>query len=463
MWIRQDFTEIELGAVSMSGLAELGLDPRLLVTVRAADVDDALRTAADALACDAVGAIVLEVWGEARQLDLVASRKLTLAAQASGATCLAPRMAAEPSRRRPRPDGSCARRIRCRLLRPGAHGARRCSMRNSSATVMALLAAGSWNGNVMSAFSENRRRILSLWLPRLPIDRIKRQFYRDNAAPDNLPNIVVARQNNALQIFALDDAAARLGLDVGLPLANARAICPEVQVYDADEAADTHALNAIACWCDRFTPLVALDPPHGLFLDITGCAHLFGGEAAMMRLLCGVLTAQGFAVSAAVAGTAVCARTLTRHAHGRIVGEGEEADAVRPLPVSALGTDAAVVTGLRRAGLKTIGDVAGRARHEITARFGAGFTTLLEQALGQSDAPISPRKPLPDYIVEKRFAEAGGDRSGDLGDPVRVGLDAGRGDGPAGQGRAAAGSFFLPHRWHAPHHCGRYRTARDQG
>ncbi len=159
----------------MSGLAELGLDPRLLVTVRAADVDSALRTAADALACDAVGAVVLEVWGGARQLDLVASRKLTLAAQASGATCLVLRMAAEPSPRRPRPDGSCARRIRRRRYRPGAHGARRFSMRNLSATVMALSAAGSWNGNVMSAFSENRRRILSLWLPRLPIDRIKRQ------------------------------------------------------------------------------------------------------------------------------------------------------------------------------------------------------------------------------------------------------------------------------------------------
>src|ERR1700738_471811 len=186
---------------------------------------------------------------------------------------------------------------------------------------MALLGGGSWNGNVMSAFSKNRRRILSLWLPRLPIDRIKRQLAYGIAAPAN-PCIVVAKQNNALQIFALDDAAAHLGLDIGLPLANARAICPHVQVYDADEPADAQALNALAEWCDRFTPLVALDPPHGLFLDITGCAHLFGGEATMMRLLCGVLTAQGFAVSAAVAGTAVCARTLTRHAHGRIVREG---------------------------------------------------------------------------------------------------------------------------------------------
>src|ERR1700761_4084840 len=97
VWVRQDFTEIESGALSMSGLAELGLDPRLLVTVRAADVDTALRTAADALACDAVGGVVLEVWGEARQFDLIASRKLTLAAQASGVTGLLLRVAAEPS------------------------------------------------------------------------------------------------------------------------------------------------------------------------------------------------------------------------------------------------------------------------------------------------------------------------------------------------------------------------------
>jgi protein ImuA len=96
VWVRQDFTEIESGALSMSGLAELGLDPRLLVTVRATDVDTALRTAADALACDALGVVVLEVWGQARQLDLVASRKLTLAAHASGATCLLLRVAAEP-------------------------------------------------------------------------------------------------------------------------------------------------------------------------------------------------------------------------------------------------------------------------------------------------------------------------------------------------------------------------------
>src|SRR6185437_179377 len=101
---------------------------------------------------------------------------------------------------------------------------------------MAPLAAGSWNGNVMSAFSENRRRILSLWLPRLPTDRIKRKpkmlsneaviGSREGGAsypvkPFDEPTVVVARQNNALQIFALDDAAAHFGLATGLPLANA--------------------------------------------------------------------------------------------------------------------------------------------------------------------------------------------------------------------------------------------------
>ena len=219
------------------------------------------------------------------------------------------------------------------------------------------------------------------------------------------PCVVVAKQNNALVIYAIDEVAARSGLVIGLPLANARAICPELTVFDADETADRKTLNDIADWCDRFTPLVALDPPYGLYLDITGCAHLFGGEAALLQAVAVALTRQGFAVSAAIASTSICARTMARHVSGKIIPDGEEASAVGPLPVTALGAGEAIVGGLRRAGLKTIDDVAARARHEIAARFGAGFTALLEHALGQGDAPISPRKPLPDYIVEKRFPE----------------------------------------------------------
>src|SRR5260221_13146146 len=214
---------------------------------------------------------------------------------------------------------------------------------------MARPGAGSWNGNVMSAFSV-KRRILSLWLPRLPIDRIKRALPPDDGGQVETPSVVVAKENNALVITSLDDAAARYGLTFGLPLANARAICPHVQVYDADTAADAKTLDDIADWCDRFTPLVALDAPHGLFLDITGCAHLFGGEARSLKLLCDALTAQGLGVGAAIASTSVCARTLNRHAHGHIIADGAEADAIGRLPVFTLGASDIVTNGLRRAG-----------------------------------------------------------------------------------------------------------------
>src|SRR3954471_18553661 len=96
VWVRQDFTDIESGALSMSGWRELGLDPRLVVIVRASDVETALRASADALACDALGAVVTEIRGETRQFDAIASRKLTLAARMSGVTCLLLRPAAVP-------------------------------------------------------------------------------------------------------------------------------------------------------------------------------------------------------------------------------------------------------------------------------------------------------------------------------------------------------------------------------
>lgn len=219
------------------------------------------------------------------------------------------------------------------------------------------------------------------------------------------PWVVIGKLGNALQIIAVDDVAAAIGLEVGLPLANARAICPELQVFDADEAADAQMLSAIAGWCDRFTPLVALDPPNGLLLDISGCAHLFGGEAAMLRMVCSSLCRMGFAVRAAIASTPACARAMVCAESNRIVPDGEEAEAVGALPVFALGADEAITRGLRRAGLKTIGDVAARAPHEITARFGAGFTALLQEVLGRSDAPISPRKSPADFMAERRFAD----------------------------------------------------------
>src|SRR3954469_5040817 len=215
-------------------------------------------------------------------------------------------------------------------------------MPSSFAIAMARAAGGSLNGNGMSASSLNRRRILSLCLPGVAVARIPRFFGNVGRHENNAPSIVVARDSNALVSHALDEAAERLGLHIGQPLANARAMCPDLKVFDADAVADAKTIGDIADWCDRFTPLVALDPQHGLFLDITGCAHLFGGEAALLQTLVRALDRQGFAVSAAIAGTSVCARTLTRQSSRTIVADGGEAAAISRFPVSALGADEAI-------------------------------------------------------------------------------------------------------------------------
>lgn len=96
LWVRQDFSARESGDLSMAGFAELGLDPRFVVVVRAPTAESVLRTAADGLACNALGVVIAEIWGETRTFDLVASRKLTLAAGDSGVTALMLRLGAEP-------------------------------------------------------------------------------------------------------------------------------------------------------------------------------------------------------------------------------------------------------------------------------------------------------------------------------------------------------------------------------
>jgi protein ImuB len=256
---------------------------------------------------------------------------------------------------------------------------------------------------MVSSKRPDERRILALWLPRLSTDRIRRR--KDCAVRPEAPLVIVAKTNNALRLSAIDANAARLSLKVGMPLADARAMVPELSVIEADASADTKLLESIADWCDRFTPFVALDPPDGLLLDVTGATHLFGGEKAMLAHVRALFRRQNFAVQASLAGTAMAARALARHADGAIVDRHGESEAVAPLPVAALGLDPAITHAFRRAGLKTIGQVAGRGRTELASRFGRTMVDQLDRALGRSEAPISPRRRLPDFMAEHRFAE----------------------------------------------------------
>lgn len=248
------------------------------------------------------------------------------------------------------------------------------------------------------------RRILGIWLPRLSTDRLKRQWARAGA-PDKRPLVLIAKVDNAMRLMAVDTHAARQGLRPGMALADARAMMPSLSVHDADAHADACLLERLADWCERYSPLVALDSPDGLLIDATGVAHLFGGEAGMLKDVRHAIAAQGFAVQLAFASTAAAASALARHADGSIAAPGQDAQVVTSLPAHALAADPLILHGLRRAGLKTIGQVAERRRGELAARFGQGFVTLLDRTLGHAEHPISPRTPLPDVMAERRFAE----------------------------------------------------------
>ena len=98
-WVRPDYEALEYGALSPQGLAELGGDPRALIMVRTRNAAEALSAAADILACPHAGALLLEIHGSPKCLDLVASRRLAFAAGESGATPILLRNSAadEPS------------------------------------------------------------------------------------------------------------------------------------------------------------------------------------------------------------------------------------------------------------------------------------------------------------------------------------------------------------------------------
>ncbi len=245
------------------------------------------------------------------------------------------------------------------------------------------------------------RRYLSVWLARLSTDRIERR----SPTPADAPLIIVEPVKSALRIRAMNDIAASLGLQPGMPLADARAMHPSVVVQDADREADAVLLGAVADWCDRYTPLVGIDPPDGLFLDISGCAHLFGGERALVDELTARLSRQGLQARTGLADTPGCAWAAARYGATPFVPANMTRGALLPLPLIALRLDGETVAALAQAGLRRIADVVERPRAPLAARFGPEFLRRLDQALGHDDEPIKPRLPLPPYLAERRFPD----------------------------------------------------------
>jgi len=234
-------------------------------------------------------------------------------------------------------------------------------------------------------------------------------------------------------VAAVDAAAAALGLRAGMPLAQAQALVPglEAGMHPAEPEADAAALGRLAAWCLRYAPLSAADAPDGIWLDVTGCAHLHGGETKLLRDLVGRLAAQGIAAHAAVADTPGAAHAIARNASpspcgrglggggGRrvalpapspqphptrggggsivVVPIGETPATLAPLPIEALRLPPGIADGLRLLGFETVAQLAATPRAPLTRRFGPQVATRLDQALGTVFEPITPVFP-PDLL-----------------------------------------------------------------
>jgi protein ImuB len=219
------------------------------------------------------------------------------------------------------------------------------------------------------------------------------------------PLVVTGKRSNAEVLTAVDEIAGRLDLFPGLALAQARAMYPNIDAVAEDAEADAVLLEFIADWCLRYTPLVACDAPDGLLLDISGCAHLYGGERELAADLGDRLENAGFAYSLAIAGTIGAAWAAAHYEKPASYACGEERALLAPLPLSALRLPSATVAGLARVGLKYIGDIVDLPRAPLTARFGSEVMRQLDRALGHEHEPLTPRLPVAPYVAEQRFAE----------------------------------------------------------
>ncbi len=252
--------------------------------------------------------------------------------------------------------------------------------------------------------SHPTRRYLSLSLPRLPIER-RRPARPGTPAADARPLVVADMVHNAMRLVVVDRVAAARGLHPGLTLADARARRPDLDMLEPEPETDEAAARALADWATRYTPLVGRDGPFGLVLDITGCAHLFGGEEGLLADLRARLERRGLTVLAAIAATPAAARAVASHGGGGVVASAETERALLPLPVRALAIDDDTAAALERLGLKRVAQIAGMARAPLAARFGRGLLDALDRALGRAEESISPLRPAPVFSAERVFAE----------------------------------------------------------
>ncbi|MHC2574703.1 Y-family DNA polymerase [Rhizobium leguminosarum] len=248
-------------------------------------------------------------------------------------------------------------------------------------------------------------RVVSIYLPDLPTDRIRRA---DSTIPPEQAIAVIAKSGSKRWVSAVDTAAKKAGVHVGMQAAKAQALFRGLTMIDADPAADAAALERITCWAlTQYSPIVAVDGLDGIVMDTEGADHLQGGEEPMLARIANQFRAKGLTARVAIAdtwgGANACARATSRDTV--IIPRGETVRAVEKLPISLLRLPQKIVNDLRTLGFKTIGELANTPRAPLALRFGPEIGRRLDQTFGRTPEPIDPIRTDELIEVTRSFAE----------------------------------------------------------
>lgn len=245
------------------------------------------------------------------------------------------------------------------------------------------------------------KRVLSIWLPHLAIEHWAKN---SDFAPD-APVVLTVEGPHGLVIHAMTKAAAEQGARVGARLTDARALHPALVAIPADPDKDIRLIGKLAKWAGRWSPLVEMDGPDGLRLDISGIAHLFGGERELIRDVHERFAAAGLTVRTAIAPTGAAAWAFAHHAP--CICDENVSARLSPLPVCALRLDPDTVRTLERLGLKTIEALLGVPRLALARRFGGAEDVVvsLDRAVGRKPEPLTATRVDPPPRAALRLEE----------------------------------------------------------
>ena len=221
---------------------------------------------------------------------------------------------------------------------------------------------------------------------------------RRQPALKNIPFVLAIAVHGRQVVDAASKTAGMQGIAAGMPVADAKAIVQDLEVFDSRPGAEAKLLKALGEWCIRYTPEVAVDLPGGLMLDVSGCAHLWGGERAYLKEIILKLRALGYDARAAMADTIGAAWAVTRYGQASpLIGSGEQLEAILPLHPASLRLEPDVVSRLQKLGFHRIAGFVNMPRGVLRRRFGEGLLRRLGQALGEEEEFLQPIYVHPPY------------------------------------------------------------------